>query len=51
MEKHFAFLGRTFEVTTLNEGYFAELDDELFNAVRTDPGVEFIEDDTFGERD
>ena len=51
LEKHFAFLGRKFVVTTLNEGYFADLDDELFNAIRRDPGVEYMEDNTSGERD
>jgi len=47
--KHFAFLGRDFDLTTLNEGYFADLDDKLFNAIRRDPGVEYIEDNTSGE--
>jgi hypothetical protein len=49
--KHFAFLDRKFDLTTLNEGYFADLDDELFNAIRRDPGVEYTEDDFSGERD
>lgn len=51
MDKHFAFLGQKFDFTSLNGGYFAEMDDELFNAVRRDPGVEFIENDVAGERD
>ncbi|KAK3701389.1 hypothetical protein LTR37_015487 [Vermiconidia calcicola] len=49
--KHFAFLGREFELTSLNEGYFADMNDGLFNAVRRDPGVRFIEDDVTGGRD
>lgn len=49
--KHFAFLGREFDLTSLGEGYYANLDDQLFDAVRRDPGVEFIEDDVVGERD
>lgn len=47
---HFAFLGFEFELTArLNEGYGAALDDQVFNAVRYDPGVRLIEDDTYGE--
>lgn len=49
--KHFAFLGREFNPTALKQGYFADIDDELFDAVRSDPGLEFIEDNTSGESD
>ena len=49
MSKHFAFLGREFKVNDLDEGYYAYLDEKLFNAVRCDPGVEFIEDNTSGK--
>lgn len=48
--KHFAFLGREFEVHSLLEGYWADVDDEIFNAIRCDPGVEFVEDNVSGER-
>ena len=47
--QHFAFVGREFGLTELNNGYFADLSDELFNAVRRDPGVDFIEDNVGGE--
>ncbi|KAK3702224.1 hypothetical protein LTR37_015056 [Vermiconidia calcicola] len=49
--KHFAFLGREFDLTSLDERYFANMDDELFHAARRDPGVKFVEDDVTGERD
>ena len=32
-------------------GYGADLDDQLFNAVRRDPSVRLVEDDVFGTRD
>ena len=49
LAKHFAFLGREIEIEgMLNEGYYAKLDGELFEAVRRDPGVELIEDNTLG---
>jgi hypothetical protein len=52
IEKHFAFLQREFEVNTFDVGgYTAQLDDQLFNAVRCDPGVEFVEDNFTGKRD
>ena len=47
--KHLAFLGREFDLTALHRGYFANMDDQLLNAVRCDPGVEFVEDDVHGE--
>ena len=48
--KHFAFLGKEIEIEgILNKGYYAELDRELFDAVRRDPGVELIEDNTLGD--
>ena len=47
--KHFAFLGREFELTALDQGYFADdIDDDLFNAIRRDPGVKYMEDDCLG---
>lgn len=52
LSKHFVFLGQEIEIEgTLNEGYYAKLDRELFEAVRRDPGVELIEDNTLGEWD
>ncbi len=33
----------------LNNGYCAALDDQTFDAVRRDPGVEYIEDEAVGE--
>ena len=48
--KHFAFIGREFDLTDLGgDGYGANLNDELLNAVRQDPGVEFVEDNVSGE--
>ena len=49
--KHFAFLGLEFEVIPFKTGYGADLDDQLFNAIRHDPGVRHVEDDVFGTRD
>lgn len=50
LAKHFAFLSKEFVIEgTLNEGYFAKLDRELLEAIRRDPGVEMIEDNTLGE--
>jgi len=46
--KHYEAVGRHFELTDLRTGYFANLDDELFNAVRNDPGVRSIENNTSG---
>lgn len=52
LAKHFAFLGKYIGIEgTLDEGYYAMLDRELFEAVRRDPGVELIEDNTLGEWD
>lgn len=51
MGKHFGFLDRRFELTELEGGYSATMDDELFRATRTDTGIENIEDDVLGERD
>ena len=51
LAKHFAFLGKKLEIEgTLNNGYYAELDRELFENVRRDPGVELIEDNTLGDK-
>ena len=47
-EKHFATVGCRFEFPTLRDGYFGDLDDELLNAVRNDPGVRLVENDTAG---
>ena len=50
LTEHFKFLGREFElITPFNSGYAAALDDLLFDAVRRDPGVEFMEDNVSGE--
>jgi len=49
--KHFVFLSREFNLTKMKEGYFAEMDDELFNAVRCDPGVRLVAQNASGERD
>ena len=49
VEKHFAFLGRKFDLTTLPRGYFANMDDQLLDAIRRDPGVKLVEDDSYGE--
>ena len=51
VSKHFAVVGRDFGLTKLSNGYFADLDDELFDAVRGDPGVKYVEDNTRGEFD
>ena len=49
LEKHFDFLGLKFEIMfELNMGYVAMMDDQLFNAVRYDPGVRLIEEDSCG---
>ena len=47
IEKHFACLGHEFEVTSLDNGYCAVLDDQLFNALRYDPGVKLVENNVF----
>ena len=46
--KHFEFLSRKFDLTayTSNRGYFADKDDQLVDAVRSDPGFSFIQEDT-----
>jgi len=49
--KHFAFLGREFDLTKLDQGYFADMDDGSFNAVRRDPGVRLVMQDWSGERE
>jgi hypothetical protein len=50
LAQHFEFLGKEIKIDgTLDNGYHAELDGELFESVRQDPGVEFVEDDTLGE--
>jgi hypothetical protein len=50
LAEHFAFLGFKIEVTReLDRKYLAALNDQVFNAVRYDPGVEFIEDDVYRE--
>lgn len=52
ISKHYQFLGRKFELIVLKgSGYFANMDDELLDAVRRDPGVEFVEDNVYGSRD
>ena len=52
LTKHFAFLGFEFEPAgRLENGYYATLDDQVFNAVRYDPGVKAVEDDCFGEEE
>ncbi len=52
LAKHFAFLGFEFEIMfKLNMGYAARMDDQLFNAVRYDPGVKFIEENSCGGQD
>lgn len=50
LSEHFVFLGKEIDIEgTLNKGYYAKLDRELFEAVRRDPGVKLIEDNTLGE--
>lgn len=50
LEEHYAFLGRKFEILVrFPDGYGADLDDNLFAAVRRDPGVRFVEDDSYAE--
>lgn len=53
IEKHFAHIGRRVEVLDLGEpngrDYSAKLDEELLAAVRRDPGVEMVEQDSYGE--
>lgn len=58
LSAHLAFLssqGYTLnpaDLTPLDTGYFACIPPAaVFEAVRRDPGVEFIEDDVVGERD
>jgi hypothetical protein len=52
LAKHFTFLGFDFEPAgRLENGYYATLDDQVFNAVRYDPGVKAVEDDCFGEEE
>ncbi|KAK5710424.1 hypothetical protein LTR17_018872 [Elasticomyces elasticus] len=49
LAKHFAFLGKELEIEgSIDDGYYAKLDRELFETVRRDPSVDWIEDDTFG---
>jgi hypothetical protein len=45
LEKHFKFLGRKFEVDDILSGYGADLPPDLFDKVRTDCGVRFVEGD------
>jgi len=48
--KHFAFIGREFDLVDIGgDGYGANLNDELLNAIRQDPGVEFVEDNVAGQ--
>ena len=50
IEQHFAFLGREFEIMDmLTNGYGAKMDDDLFNRVRSDRGVKYVEDNCRGE--
>ena len=53
LKKHFIDLGLEFDVihSYSSLGYGAKLNDQLFNAVRSDPGVRAIEDKTSGWRD
>ena len=52
IDKHFAFLGLEFEVLSAFEDWYgAELDDQLFNSIRRDPGVAFVEDNMLCRRD
>ena len=47
LAKHFTFLGREFDLMctyTPDWGYCADLDDQLFDVVRRDPGVELVQD-------
>ena len=49
LEKHFDFLGFELEIMfELSVGYVAKMDDQVFNAVRYDPGVRLIEEDSCG---
>ena len=52
IDEHFAFLGLEFEVPSACESWYGvDLDDDqLFNAIRHDPGVAFIEDNMSGRR-
>ena len=51
LEKHFAFLGFEFEVVIdCKEWYGVDMDEQLLNAIRQDPGVEFVEDNQRGKR-
>jgi hypothetical protein len=52
LAEHFTFLGFEVElIGLLNNGYYAALNDQVFNAIRYDPGVKLIEDDVLGEVD
>lgn len=54
LTEHFAFLGLDFDpICRYNSGYAAALDDQMFNAIRYDPGVKYIHDNYSGalERD
>ena len=52
IDKHFAFLGLEFDLLTAFDGWYsATLDDQLFNAIRHDPGIAFVEDNMLGRRD
>ena len=51
IDKHFAFLGRKFDFSTLPTGYLADLDDQLLDAVRRDPGIRCAEDNCYGEEE
>lgn len=47
---HLAFLGRDFRLAPISRGYCADdVDDHLLSAIRRDPGVEYVEDNTSGE--
>jgi hypothetical protein len=52
LSKHFDVVGREFEAATLRRiGYVADLDDELLAAVRRDPGVERVKNDSYGQKE
>lgn len=48
LQQHFNTLGHAFNVTQLDTGYFANLTTGLLNKVRTDCGVQFVEDNGSG---
>ena len=51
LEEHYKFVGQKFEANDILCGYVADLSSDLFDKVRTDCGVQFVEDDFTGKRD